>query len=307
MKRSFFLPLLCTLTLVLLLLSLTGCDSPWEEKPIYTVTLYPLNGEDPSTVQVEEGRALVHPGRPSKEGYLFDAWYLDPALTQPYRFGLAVTEDLTLYAGYYIDYAYLTNRVTQEAVPATVTVRAGSWGTAKSGSGVIFHREGNRYYVLTNTHVVTTGSSATYSVEDCYGNSYTATPVGKDGSYDLALLYFTTAESLPTLSLATSDPGAGEAVIALGQPLGQSNAVTYGVVESYTAVSVSSSSASVTFPVIRHTAPIDSGSSGGALLDTSLRIVGINFADGTDDDGRFVCGFAVSVEKIREFLGSLGY
>jgi S1-C subfamily serine protease len=58
----------------------------------------------------------------------------------------------------------------------------------------------------------------------------------------------------------------------------------------------------VKFPVLWHSARCDNGSSGGALLDASLKLIGVNFATGQNTDGSFKFGFAVSGAKLLEFL-----
>ena len=58
----------------------------------------------------------------------------------------------------------------------------------------------------------------------------------------------------------------------------------------------------VKFEVYRHDAPINSGSSGGAILDYNYNIIGINYASSTDANGKFLNAFAVPIEKVKEFL-----
>ena len=306
------------LLLACLLLGLLSCgivpyDEPAPPGTTYTVTLHTQNGESPTEVTVGAGKCLPRPKNPTKTGHLFDDWYTDETLTSPWDFSEPVTRDTDLYAGYFTDAAALVNRVSGEAVPAAVTVvtECSTGGPLaqsylKTGSGVMFSREGSTYYLLTNNHVVcakTGYSRYSYSVTDCFGNSYTATLLGADPDYDLALLSFETdAREFPTLPLAEENAPVGETVVAIGQPKGQDNTVTLGTVTAYRTVETyESEDSNIDFAVLWHDAPVASGSSGGALLDSSLRVVGITFGEGTLN-GEFVSGFSVPIAEVWAFL-----
>jgi uncharacterized repeat protein (TIGR02543 family) len=248
---------------------------------------------------------------PYKAGHLFDDWYIDEALTTPYDFSQPVTSDLSLYAGYYLDYANLTNHITQEVMPACVTVitthKKGGFITSSTavntGSGVIIKKTNLGYYLLTNDHVTALKegyNSASYEVEDYRGHSYTADLIAADETYDLALLYFTCEETYPVIPLAEKDAEIDTAVVAIGQPKEQDNALTYGSVAKLDPSNMTDSA--VTFPVYYHTAPVNTGSSGGALLNTDCALIGINFAVATDSEGDFVYGLAIPLEEVQEFL-----
>jgi S1-C subfamily serine protease len=92
----------------------------------------------------------------------------------------------------------------------------------------------------------------------------------------------------------------------MGQPNGQINAITFGKVTAYDSVRLDESSAAmsnITFPVINHDAPTDSGSSGGAVLNNEFKLAGVHYA-GPDTEGFNEFGFAVPIEKVREYLNS---
>lgn len=104
--------------------------------------------------------------------------------------------------------------------------------------------------------------------------------------------------SLKAITYST-DPVVGNDVIALGSPEGQQNAISFGKVQKYDTIkaNVEEYLSNVSFNVIMHDAYINSGSSGGALLDSSLKLIGINFA-GTESSGE---GYAIPISKVFEF------
>lgn len=278
-----------------------------------SVTFVPNNGTDPVTATVTGGARITRPQNPKKEGHLFDDWYVDEALTTPYDFSKEVTRDLTLYAGYYTDYAALTNTITADIVPATVTILAThtrsagfmqTASTTSTGSGVLFHKDGSRYYLLTNYHVTSLRdgyTSVSYTIEDYCGEAIDATYVYGAAAYDLALLSFESDTEYPVLPLASQNPDLNTPVVCIGQPKGQDNAITYGTLLHTKEVEVDGSG--VAFPVFYHNAPLATGSSGGALLNLDFEIVGINFAVATDkEDGTFLYGLTIPLEKVQEFL-----
>lgn len=318
------------LLLIVLLVSLASCGYQFEwtdalsDPASRTVTLCPGNGDPDTILTVPTGERISTPAAPTKEGYVFLGWYTDEACTELHDFSRAVTGNLTLWAGYLPDYGSWTNRLTASFVPVTVCI----WATAKTGgffstetssklgSGVIFYRNSNEYYLLTNNHVVAfpdlSSPTVSYVIEDYRGARYEgASLLASDASYDLAVLRFrgpTGKDALPVAALAHDDAPEGESVAALGHPSGQKNALTYGEVQGYREAQTAQSEeeSHVTFPVLHHSAPIASGSSGGAVVNTSLEIVALNYAGIYADDGTLRFSLAIPVTRIREFLTAAG-
>lgn len=215
----------------------------------------------------------------------------------------------------------LINEITETVIKANFTVKLKSSkvfvgmyvekSTISQGSGVIYKKDVyHNYYLLTNNHVIysdtVTYNTFEYTVTDCYGEDYKADIVYCNADYDLAVLKFSATETYPVLSMSTSDASVGNKVITLGQPEGQINAITFGRVQGYTVTPITVDSdakkSNVTFEVLKHDAPIKSGSSGSVLINRNLEIVGINYASGTDKDDNFLNAYAIPITKVREFL-----
>ncbi len=327
MKRKILSLVLLTALFVSLM---TSCLFSSE----YEVTYDYAGARDNVTVTVAEG-SLLPEASPTREGYVFGGWYTDAAYSSTYDFSKPVTEDFTVYAKWIpktlseVDYVALINGIPDAPVRATVRLTvekydvkqesAGLFGGiiasktnvgTSTGSGVVYAEEAGYYYCLTNNHVVAKGkkTNADITVTDYQAISYTAELVCADANYDLAVVKFkkNAAEPLRCVEIERADTALGETVIAIGAPSGQLNAVTLGVVKGIGKIATDGDKtdiSNVTFPVIQHTAPIDSGSSGGVLLNSEYRLIGINYAAATEKgEGSYAFGCAVPTEKIIEFL-----
>jgi S1-C subfamily serine protease len=162
------------------------------------------------------------------------------------------------------------------------------------GSGVIVDERG---YVVTNNHVVAEGQK--YQVILADGKKVSARLVGRDDYSDLAVLQI--EGPLPAVA-SLGDSGrlrAGEPVIAIGSPLGDfRNTVTSGVV-SATGRKLDDSAPGLT-DLIQTDAPINSGNSGGPLVNAAGQVVGINTAvvRGAGAGGLFGAGGSASAEGL---------
>ena len=225
-----------------------------------------------------------------------------------------------------IDYPDLINIISTETIKANITVKteysnkAFGFGTQivgiSTGSGVIIKHTDTEYYALTNNHVVYSDSLeastqyTSYYVIDYIGTQYQADCIANMPEYDLAIVKFTSTESYTVLSLEAVNSEEDDFVISLGQPEGQSNTITLGNVVGYSKVTLKDSKATesnVTFEVLQHDAYINSGSSGGALLDAQLNVIGINYAGAIDENGNSVASYAIPVEKVYSFFDEVGF
>ena len=114
---------------------------------------------------------------------------------------------------------------------------------------------------------------------------------------------------LEKISLGSGVPDKDETVAAIGNPKGKQNTLTFGKIKNYKEVEVTaqgSDESEVSFKVLWHTAFTESGSSGGALINAELELVGINYATGADSYGEFAYGFSIPIYEVREFLTDSG-
>ncbi|MGJ6978949.1 S1C family serine protease [Aestuariimicrobium soli] len=199
----------------------------------------------------------------------------------------------------------------------SITVTSGRSGA--EGTGVIWDASG---HIVTNNHVVSgLGTGATITVQ--FGNAtYDATVVGTDASSDLAVIKIA---SLPKgaqpITVADSDKvTVGQAVMAIGNPLGLSDTVTTGIVSALNRPVVTSGESttpgSQADPVytnaIQTSAPINPGNSGGALVNANGELVGINSAIATlssssasSQSGSIGIGFAIPSNDVAQVVKQL--
>ncbi|MDA3947682.1 MAG: DegQ family serine endoprotease [Spirochaeta sp.] len=162
------------------------------------------------------------------------------------------------------------------------------------GSGVIVRRDGNRYYVLTNDHVIGNASEITVTLDD--GSDYTAEIVGKDARKDLAMISFESTEQLSVAALGNSDDlQVGDWVLAIGSPFGFQSTVTAGIVS---AVGRRGGPAGNISDFIQTDAAINRGNSGGALVNLEGQVVGINTWITSQTGGSVGLGFSIPINNV---------
>jgi Do/DeqQ family serine protease len=181
------------------------------------------------------------------------------------------------------------------------------------GSGIIVRYINGTYYVLTNNHVVEDATEIRVATRD--GEEYPAELVGADARKDLALVSFKTDNSYPLAILGDSDRVAvGDWAIAMGNPLGEqfSFSVTLGIVS---ALGRTGGPGNNINDFIQTDAPINSGNSGGPLVNIKGEVIGINtwIASNASGGGNVGLGFAIPINNakrsIDEFIttGSISY
>ena len=171
------------------------------------------------------------------------------------------------------------------------------------GSGFVIDKEG---HVVTNYHVVQGASS----IEVSFSNRETVSAkiVGTDPSTDLALLKVDVdAKALTPLTLADSDKvQVGDPVAAIGNPFGLERTVTAGIVSALQR-EVSAPNDFTIDHVIQTDAPINSGNSGGPLIDAQGRVIGVNSQIETANGGggNVGIGFAVPSNTVKSVVAQL--
>ena len=202
--------------------------------------------------------------------------------------------------------AFDASAIGAAVVPSVVTVQVGSSGAnglaiSATGSGVVVDVEG---YVVTNNHVVAAGTA--YEVILADGRVYEASLVGADPATDLAVLSIT-AEGLAAIEFgSTDDLTVGDPAVAIGSPLGLRGgpSLTVGVVSAF-GREVRTNPTVTLYGMVQTDAPITNGSSGGALVGASGRLIGITTAVGVSEAGIEGIGFATPVEIVSRVVGEL--
>lgn len=199
--------------------------------------------------------------------------------------------------------------IVQKVSPSVVTVNVslGNGQGGDTGSGSIIQSNGSTSYVITNNHVVESadGGAGTIKIELDSGDQYTATIVGRDVNYDLAVLKVNKG-NLPTITIGDSSSlSIGDPLIAFGSPLGLSGTVTTGIVSALNRpVVTQGTSVNSYVDAIQTDAAINPGNSGGALTDGAGRLVGINSAiastgSSSGQAGNIGLGFAIPVNEAK--------
>ncbi|MFC5529558.1 S1C family serine protease [Cohnella yongneupensis] len=178
---------------------------------------------------------------------------------------------------------------------------------ASLGSGVIFKKEDDKAYIITNAHVIQDAAEVEAVLVN--GERKAATIVGKDVVTDLAVLSVD-AEGIDTVvEIGDSDKlRVGEMVIAIGNPLGFGDSLTQGIVSSTHRVIPVSLNQDGNYDweqeVIQTDAAINAGNSGGALIDLNGKLVGINSMK-VAEYGVEGIGFAIPIDDAMPILGTL--
>jgi len=199
--------------------------------------------------------------------------------------------------------------IASRALPSVVTLKVKGADGQGTGSGFVLKSDG---FILTNNHVVA-GAAATGSitVEFADGSQLPAKIVGRDASYDLAVVRVQRS-GLPVLPLGSSaSVVVGDEVIAVGAPLGLESTVTSGIVSALNRpVTPGGSDTDPAFiNAIQTDDAINPGNSGGPLLDMSGRVIGVNSAiariPGSNpldngQSGSIGVGFAIPSDQARK-------
>ncbi|NLF88437.1 trypsin-like serine protease [Candidatus Bathyarchaeota archaeon] len=176
--------------------------------------------------------------------------------------------------------------------------------SSQQGSGFVTVVNGQKV-VVTNNHVIENAINITVTFAD--GNSYVASVLGRDAKADLAVL---SVEIIPSsavgLTLVNSNGlSVGDPVIAVGSPYGLQGTLTTGIISALgrTIVESDDSGNEVTIAdTIQTSTPINSGNSGGPLLNYAGEVVGITTAGISNSEG---LGFAIPSSTILREISTL--
>ena len=170
-----------------------------------------------------------------------------------------------------------------------------------SGSGIIISDDG---YIVTNQHVIDGATEVEVILNT--GTSYTAEIVGQDEKTDLAVLKITPAENEPLTAAVLGDSTTvqvGELAVAIGNPMGMefSGSVTSGIIS---AVNRTMTIDNRTYNLLQTDAAINSGNSGGALINQYGEVIGINSVK-LSTTGVEGMGFAIAISEAKPIINDL--
>lgn len=189
--------------------------------------------------------------------------------------------------------------VYQQNIPAVVSITCSMESGGSTGTGVVFSEKG---YIVTNAHVVDNTDSITVQLSD--NRIFSADLVGSDTISDLAVLYIR-ADNLTAAQFGNSDTlRVGDTVVAIGDPLGVKfrGTMTDGIVS---AINRDMTVQGRTMTLIQTNAALNSGNSGGPLINIYGQVVGINtmkigaFSDYAGVEG---LGFAIPSTIVKDVV-----
>ena len=204
----------------------------------------------------------------------------------------------------------VANKVSQSVVSIVSKSQKGTkyfssgFGSASAGTGIIVSENG---YILTNKHVVEGSSDISVVTND--GNSYDNVEIiTTDPLSDIAILKISNAKGLKAAELGDSKAlNIGQQVIAIGNALGEyDGTVTSGIISGIGRTVNASSDDGATketlTDMIQTDAAINSGNSGGPLVNAQSQVVGVNTAVASEAQG---IGFAIPISSVKGILKSI--
>ncbi len=198
--------------------------------------------------------------------------------------------------------------IAARVLPSVVSIETMSKDGGGSGSGFVIDTNG---YLLTNNHVVADALTIKVILND--GREYAAKILGRDESYDLAVLKIKTT-GLKALQFGDSSKvQVGDSVIAFGSPLGLSGTVTQGIISAKDRpVTAGDENSSTSFiSALQTDAAINPGNSGGPLIDATGAVIGVNSAIASlgsalgSQSGSIGIGFAIPINQARKTADQL--
>ena len=236
-----------------------------------------------------------------------------------------VNTDLVSLSNYSDTTVYAANKILPSIVGITVTYNVttssplfsmfgqGQSSTSEataSGSGIIISEDG---YIVTNNHVVDSSSESTYydisqatSLKvSLYGDDtqYEAQIIGKDAQTDLAVLKIDKTGLTPAEFADSDTVKVGEFAMAVGNPLDLGTSITCGIVSALNR-KVQDSDGKTTYTCIQSDAEINSGNSGGALVNSQGQVIGINTLK-VASTGVEGIGFAIPINSTTNVIDQL--
>ncbi len=216
-----------------------------------------------------------------------------------------------------VEYSDTSVAVAQKVLPSIVGIKIkysinsvfGASEAEATGSGIIISEDG---YIITNNHVVSTESTSSYyAIEEASNmtvnlyndpTEYEAKIIGTDAYTDLAVIKIE-ASNLTPATLGNSDSiKVGEFAMAIGCPLGLESTVTSGIISALNRTVTDASGTE--YNCIQTDAAINSGNSGGALVNSNGEVIGINTLK-LSGNGVEGMGFAIPISSTTDIITQL--
>lgn len=207
----------------------------------------------------------------------------------------------------------------------TVTKEDGATGYSAGASGFIFDRQDRAYYAITAYHVVAkqdgclvltayedtfweyrekTSGTGHGSVEEYYSRLPSANIEYVSEESDLAIIRFESDRELDVASVSTDVPAKKDRIVAFGTQEGDFFTATYGKILSDKLVNFTTDDEYSENKVMKHSAYVTYGNSGGAVYDADMQIIGMNIGGGTDVFGRFRYGAMIPCDQIQASISA---
>jgi putative serine protease PepD len=200
------------------------------------------------------------------------------------------------------------SQIVQNVKPSVVSIKAEGSSGSGTGSGFIYREDG---YIVTNNHVAApaiNGGKLTVYLED--KTSFEAKLVGRNASYDLAVLKID-ATGLKPVNVGDSNAiNVGDLTVAFGSPLGLSGTVTSGIVSALNRPVTAGGADDQSFiSAIQTDAAINPGNSGGPLVNGQGQVIGVNSAIATlgsgTQSGSIGLGFAIPINQAQRVISEI--
>ena len=200
------------------------------------------------------------------------------------------------------------SQIVQNVKPSVVSIKAEGSSGSGTGSGFIYREVG---YIVTNNHVAApaiNGGKLTVYLED--KTSFEAKLVGRNASYDLAVLKIDTTGLKPVNIGDSNAINVGDLTVAFGSPLGLSGTVTSGIVSALNRPVTAGGADDQSFiSAIQTDAAINPGNSGGPLVNGQGQVIGVNSAIATlgsgTQSGSIGLGFAIPINQAQRVISEI--
>ena len=200
------------------------------------------------------------------------------------------------------------SQIVQNVKPSVVSIKAEGSSGSGTGSGFIYREDG---YIVTNNHVAApaiNGGKLTVYLED--KTSFEAKLVGRNASYDLAVLKIDATGLKPVNIGDSSAINVGDLTVAFGSPLGLTGTVTSGIVSAINRPVTAGGADDQSFiSAIQTDAAINPGNSGGPLVNGQGQVIGVNSAIATlgngTQSGSIGLGFAIPINQAQRVISEI--